>query len=340
MQVAVGGGDAKTQRHWRVLRNALLSKSRDVTTDTTDSSLATEFFPVFASRRVQNDATLHHPAADNFEWVVHDLAMPRAATPGKSVIKQVLVHEKQKHQKLSLVELFSHKVNQGVDNTGNIRTWPSEPVLLSYLLKTRQCQVLAEAKKARINCCELGSGMAGVSSLGLLAHYGEYLDRLLITDGNPLCVENLRLCLDENQSRGVFATTTPPHVKTDLLRWDRSATFDTHLRHQFDLLVASDCLFFEEFHVDLAHTIKQLLRPDTGRCFLMQPSRNGSMERFCAIAEQQFGLHVLISRDYDDAIAQQHTEYLCTRADYVADVHFPVLLTVRAPSMPPDLSAL
>ncbi|RLN53507.1 hypothetical protein BBJ29_008826, partial [Phytophthora kernoviae] len=240
------------------------------------------------------------------------------------------VHEKRKDVKrVSIAELLSHQVNEGVDNTGNIRTWPSEQILLSYLLSSRVCsQVQRRDQRGEllpVSCCELGGGMAGLASLGLLARASVQLERVLVTDGNPLCVKNLQLCVDENKAQQAIQGRT--EVAAELLRWDRHAPLRQDLQHQFDLVFASDCLFFEEFHEDLAHTIKSLLRAGSGRCLLLQPSRNKSMERFCVVAER-YGFTVHRSEDYDPTIVRKHTEYQRTRPDYVADVHLAVLLTL------------
>ncbi|RLN66224.1 hypothetical protein BBJ28_00016208 [Nothophytophthora sp. Chile5] len=274
---------------------------------------------------------------DNFAWVAYDLSTACSSASGFSERPEsstVYVHEKRKDfTRVSIAELLSHQVNQGVDNTGNIRTWPSEQILLSYLLTSGVCTELQQRSDPSgdprpINCCELGSGMAGLASLGLLARAPVALGRVLVTDGNPLSVKNLQLCVNENQAQHVFPTRTDnTEITAELLRWDRHSTPTQDSLHQFDLIFASDCLFFEDFHEDLVHTIKSLLRRGSGRCLLLQPSRGGSMERFCALAQRQ-GFTVRRSEDYDPEIVRKHVEYQQTRPDYLPDVHFPVLLTL------------
>ncbi|KAG6615897.1 Calmodulin-lysine N-methyltransferase [Phytophthora cinnamomi] len=321
--------DQKTRRHWRVLREALLrstsSGAADRCSEATASSIASEFFPIYAATAA---AATHTPAQENFVWTAYDLSPAASAAPTR-----VFVHEKRKDVKrVSFLELLSHQVNQGVDNTGNIRTWPSEQILLSYLLESGVCTRVqrrdASGNPLPVTCCELGSGMAGLASLGLLARPPAALQRVVVTDGNPQSVKNLQLCVEENRQQQVFAIHSHnTEVTAELLRWDRDATLREDLRQQFDLVFASDCLFFEEFHEDLAHTIKSLLRPGSGRCLLLQPSRNGSMERFCAIAARH-GFAVEKSDDYDPEIVRKHAAYQQTRVDYVPDVHLPVLLTL------------
>ncbi|OWZ16677.1 hypothetical protein PHMEG_0009500 [Phytophthora megakarya] len=331
----------KTKRHWRVLRNALLPSAQEGPTNTTASSIATEFFPLFPSSPVDATAVqMNSPALENFAWVSYNFSSGK----GQSVeVPAVYVHEKRTDMKcVSIAELLSHQVNQGVDNTGNIRTWPSEQILLSYILSSGVCSHVQRQDESKnllpIACCELGSGMAGLASLGLLACGPVDLQRVVVTDGNPLSVKNLQLCIEENKTQLVFPTRVQAtEVTVELLRWDRNATTRADLLHQFDLVFASDCLFFEEFHEDLACTIKSLLRRGSGRCLLMQPSRNGSMERFCLVAERH-GFTTYQSRDYDPEIVRKHAEYQQTRPNYVPDVHFPVLLTLTLSDVPNLLS--
>lgn len=344
----------KTRRHWRVLRAALLSRRQESeSSSATASAISTEFFPMFAAAPVAEDAQaavrIEQPAADNFAWVAYDLALrsdaetqpqPQSLNDGpvgaESPPKRVVyVHEKTRRasKRVAVAELLSHQVNQGVDNTGNIRTWPSEQILLWHMLRSGIGSKIhqsirdssSSAESTAVNCCELGSGMAGLASLGLLAHSPFPIGRILITDGNPLAVDNLKTTLEENRRQG----TLPPATKVaaELVRWDRNAQLPAHWRGQFHLVFASDCLFFEEFHDDLVHTIRQLLAPRAGKCLLLQPSRSGSMERFCAKAAAA-GLQVDVSDAFDAEISRRDGEYQRTRGDYVPDVHCPRLVTV------------
>jgi SAM-dependent methyltransferase len=48
----------------------------------------------------------------------------------------------------------------------------------------------------------------------------------------------------------------------------------------FDVVIASDCLFFRDFHDDLLQTLRRLLKPGSGVGVFLQPSRDGTMQRF------------------------------------------------------------
>uniref|UniRef100_M4C179 Calmodulin-lysine N-methyltransferase n=1 Tax=Hyaloperonospora arabidopsidis (strain Emoy2) TaxID=559515 RepID=M4C179_HYAAE len=318
-----------SSRHWRVLRTALLQSMSPTRASTSTESTASEFFPRYPKVLVDNIQ-----GQPNWVWMTYELGASLSNANNPLLKKRVYVHEKRKDvTRVPVTELLSHRVYQGVDNTGNIRTWPSEEILLAYLLSSGVCSQVQQQRDAAdellpIACCELGSGMVGLASLGLLACGPVALQRVLVTDGNPLCVQNLHVCMEENKRQNAFAeVASSVDLSTELLRWERTAKLRHDLQHAFDLVFASDCLFFEAFHEDLAYTIKTMLRPKSGRCLLLQPSRNGSMERFCCIAKRH-GFVIEESRDYDPLVVQRHAELQQTRGDYVPDVHFPVLLTL------------
>jgi hypothetical protein len=53
-------------------------------------------------------------------------------------------------------------------------------------------------------------------------------------------------------------------VHAQLLVWDRKlTTLEVPRAGSFDFVVAADCLFFKDYHIDLLHTIKTLL---SARC--------------------------------------------------------------------------
>ena len=49
-------------------------------------------------------------------------------------------------------------------------------------------------------------------------------------------------------------------MHAQLLVWDRKlTTLEVPRAGSFDFVVAADCLFFKDYHIDLVHTIKTLL---------------------------------------------------------------------------------
>lgn len=63
----------------------------------------------------------------------------------------------------------------------------------------------------------------------------------------------------------------------------------------FDVIIASDCLFFREFHSDLVQTLRSLLSPG-GVCLFLQPKRSCTMQTFVDKCEEYF--HCEIIEDY------------------------------------------
>ncbi|CAN0240657.1 unnamed protein product [Ectocarpus sp. 12 AP-2014] len=115
---------------------------------------------------------------------------------------------------------------------------------------------------------ELGAGMSGLAGLGVAACSDAA--EVVITDGNPDALRNLEECVELNAKEGVFGDT---RVAARRLVWDsldrngdRAALLSRSSSEvggsgRFDLIIASDCLFFKDFHDDLISTIGGLLRP-------------------------------------------------------------------------------
>ena len=194
----------------------------------------------------------------------------------------------------------------GVDNTGNVCLWPAEEVMAHYIL-TRASDFAGK------NICELG---AGVGLCGLAMARVLKANSLLLTDGNAQVVDTLekalqvrrseicgrvrfarrrcaapgvrwrqRLtpfpmrpsCVQHNRTLDGLATLD---VSTRLLVWDRKLTsLEVPRAGTFDFVVAADCLFFKDYHVDLVHTIKTLLSARCGSPLQRAKSARKSEER-------------------------------------------------------------
>eukprot|EP00903_Cladosiphon_okamuranus_P016033 g14804.t2 len=216
--------------------------------------------------------------------------------------------------KVTLDQLFAHRVH-GVDNTGNVRVWPAEQVLLHLLLSSPLASSVAGCR-----VLELGAGMSGLAGLGLAAC--SRAAEVVITDGNPDALKTLETCVDLNAKEGVFGDTK---VSARRLVWDsldRNADRAALLGPspdgggRFDLIVASDCLFFKDFHDDLISTIESLLKPG-GRAVLVQPQRGGTaslfMQRVVATgtaADAAGRLEARLLDRFDEKVWKMHQGYL------------------------------
>lgn len=168
-----------------------------------------------------------------------------------------------------------------------------------------------------------------------------------------------------------------PTATASLLAWDRNADY-SHLG-KFDLILAADwsvishniaiftfkhnshvswflpsflallmcfSLFFTRYHEDLCHVLRSLLVPDTGRAWLLAPTRGGSLQQFVDVVkrEQQGSstpqLAITQQLDhYDPVIWSQHQQFLqesssqsssASSSAYSPDLHYPLLLVLKA----------
>jgi predicted nicotinamide N-methyase len=147
--------------------------------------------------------------------------------------------------------LLSHRINNGVDNTGNVRVWDAEATLAGFLLSALLTEEFIEVDttgieaedltkledlRSRIksalftndegcrlekcNILEMGAGQAGLAGLALAEATSSVSAmkpiELFLTDGHPKCVENNRYCA------GLIRGRDDVNIHTKLLLWDSS----------------------------------------------------------------------------------------------------------------------
>lgn len=78
----------------------------------------------------------------------------------------------------------------------------------------------------------------------------------------------------------------------DIISPARSAPFRT-----FDVILASDCLFFKDFHQDLYWLIKKVTVPGS-IVFMLQPPRSGTMQLFLDLVAAENCFKCDLSSDY------------------------------------------
>ncbi|ETV74343.1 hypothetical protein H257_10934 [Aphanomyces astaci] len=292
---------AKTR--WARLRSAIRKHVENSTTDPHPPSAMSmfSFYPV-ASTLLSDRPPFHR----DYEWRRYPLPRPP---------HHLSLHARKEQCTISVHELAV----QSVDNTGNIRTWPCEDLLWRVLID----KFPDTAPPRRV--LELGAGMCGVAGLALACQLpATSISHVVVTDGNASCVENLRLNVEANIAQGHLRAHS---VTAELLAWSRAML--PVAADPFDVVIASDCLFFESFHVDLVHTLCQVTRPRTGVIYLLQPSRGGSLERFVALAQEHFT--VVVDIDFDAAVMAQHAHFLHD-PQYIPSLHQPILVTLTWPS--------
>ncbi|XP_021300879.1 calmodulin-lysine N-methyltransferase isoform X2 [Herrania umbratica] len=201
-----------------------------------------------------------------------------------------------------------------IDNTGLVCQWPSEDVLayfcLSHAYMFRSKRVI-----------ELGSGY-GLAGLAIAAAT-EALE-VVISDGNPQVVDYIQHNI--NMNSGAFGDT---RVKSMNLHWHQKEI--SNLSHTFDVIVASDCTFFKEFHKDLAR-ITQLLLKNVGpsEAIFVSPKRGNSLDKFLGEIQDN-GLLFSITESYDTEILRRHQCFMNgddSWPGYEKDHCYPLLIRI------------
>lgn len=180
-----------------------------------------------------------------------------------------------------------------IDNTGIVCPWPSEEVLAYYCLSHAE---LFRSKKV----IELGSGY-GLAGL-VIAMATEALE-VVISDGNPQVVDYIQRNINANY--GAFGAKK---VKSLMLHWKQQGISD--ISNTFDVIVASDCTFFKEFHKGLVQTLKCLLKkegPSTALFF--SPKRGDSLDEFLMEVKES-GLHFSVDEIYDTEVWRRHQGFI------------------------------
>lgn len=113
--------------------------------------------------------------------------------------------------------------------------------------------------------------------------------------------ESVSLCREEGSRQEGLG------VSSQLLHWSPSvnaaqvASLTAQGTRLFDIVVASDCLFFKDFHADLLSTLQQLLVPGGVGIFL-QPSRDRTLQKFVDICVATGAFSAEIVEDYSPEV--------------------------------------
>lgn len=248
--------------------------------------------------------------------------------------------------KLPIKELF-----RGFDNTGNY-LWLSEEILSYFCLKN---SFLFD----KLNVCELGCGLSGFA--GLTVAISSKANFVLLTDGNSRCMENVISIKKANQN--LFDQTV---VECKQLKWslmhgnesnsekskhhrdcnqandkpskdkskDKSIDENSSnklivdsLQSKFDVILCSDCLYFEKSHLLLIETIYSLLN-DSGIAIIMAPLRKNSFKDFMKLSGRYF--HLKIHIVYDDVVWKLNGKFQKELTDiYKTDLHYPLMAILQ-----------
>ncbi|XXG86165.1 hypothetical protein AAC387_Pa11g1112 [Persea americana] len=202
-----------------------------------------------------------------------------------------------------------------VDNTGLVCHWPSEDVLAYF------CLTHAEMFRSK-RILELGSGY-GLAGLAIAA--GTDAAEVVISDGNPQVVDYIQRNIQANA--GVFGETK---VKSMILHWKTEQS--SNVLNTFDVIIASDCTFFKEFHEGLAHTVKSLLKhSETSEALFFAPRRGDSLDKFLEKIGET-GLKFEVVEIYDCKVWKLHLKFLngddSSWPNYDKDHCYPILVRI------------
>ncbi|XP_039012393.1 calmodulin-lysine N-methyltransferase-like, partial [Hibiscus syriacus] len=201
-----------------------------------------------------------------------------------------------------------------IDNTGLVCQWPSEDVLAYFSLSHAD---MFRSKRV----IELGSGY-GLAGLAIAAAT-EALE-VVISDGNPQVVDYILYNINTNSK--AFDET---RVKSMQLHWNQKEV--SNLSHTFDVVVASDCTFFKEFHKDLARITELLLKKEGhSEAIFFSPKRGNSLDKFLEEIEGK-DLLFSITEIYDAEIWKHHQRFMNgdeSWPGYEKDHCYPLLIRI------------
>ncbi|KAK9113260.1 hypothetical protein Scep_020779 [Stephania cephalantha] len=207
---------------------------------------------------------------------------------------------------------FDVSHNFHIDNTGLVCHWPSEDVLAHF------CLSRADMFRSK-RILELGAGY-GFAGLAIAA--GTEALEVVISDGNPKVVDYIQHNIHANSE--AFADTK---VKSLILHWNEELDSNTS-NNTFDIIVASDCTFFKEFHGGLANIIKSLLKPSAAsQAIFFSPRRGDSLDKFLEKVKEA-GLHFTIADNYDEVVWERHQKFLLgdSSLNYEQDHCYPLMM--------------
>ncbi|XP_073008871.1 calmodulin-lysine N-methyltransferase isoform X1 [Typha latifolia] len=205
-----------------------------------------------------------------------------------------------------------------IDTTGLVCCWPSEDVLAYFCFNHSD---MFRSKRV----LELGSGygLAGFS----IAVCSDACE-VVISDGNPQVVDYIQHNIGINAE--AFGETK---VKSMLLHWNQEQA--SEMLNAFDIIVASDCTFFKEFHKSLANMVKSLLkRSEDSEAFFFSPKRGDSLDKFLQEITEA-GLQYNLIENYDSTVWNLHHKFLkgdeTSWPNYDKDHSYPLLLRINFP---------
>ncbi|XP_010531094.1 PREDICTED: calmodulin-lysine N-methyltransferase isoform X2 [Tarenaya hassleriana] len=292
---------------WKILRQALLRKSDSETQDRIKriSRKSSQGFNLIPFRVVGSS-----PETENSRESCVCYTLPISGSPK--------LHLTQKADNCTDLSDFEISNRHNIDNTGLVCQWPSEEALAYFCLS--QCD-LFRGKRV----IELG---AGYGLAGLVIAAATEASEVVISDGNPQVVNYIERNIKSNSN--TFGSTS---VKAMELHWNQEDLSD--LTGAFDIIVASDCTFFKEFHEHLARIVKMLLKAkEPSQALFFSPKRGDSLGKFLAEIEDT-GLNFSLTENYDSEVWKRHQVLMNgdgSWPSYEQNHSYPLLVRITNPN--------
>lgn len=107
-----------------------------------------------------------------------------------------------------------------------------------------------------------------------------------------------------------------------MLKWDQRPTNICH----YDVVLAADCLFFDEARDDLVRTIAATIAIG-GIALVAAPKRGTTLYEFINMAQQE-GLVCTVQQNYNALVWERHSKQVLYNTLYDADSHYPLLISI------------
>lgn len=217
--------------------------------------------------------------------------------------------------KLASNKIPIREIFHSFDNSGCCYVWPAEETLSYFCIKNNFLF-------NNLKVCELGCGC--VAFAGLSVAISSFADYVLLTDGNIRCIENVNQIIKENQESFGQTKVECKQLKWTLMNSDNEDEISDDLKSKFDVILCSDCLYFEKSHQMLLETIYSLLN-DKGICIITAPLRQHTFKDFMKLSCKLFN-SIKIHLVYDDTVYKFNRKFQIELNDiYEIDLHYPYM---------------
>ncbi|CAJ1942343.1 unnamed protein product [Sphenostylis stenocarpa] len=328
---------------WEILRRALLSRSSPP-----ESEEQSQMIIKRISRRTGHGFNLipSHVVDDERDSNKRDGSSTRDARvcytlPIPNAPQLFLTQRVDSHADLSDFEICNR---YNIDNTGLVCNWPSEDVLAHYCLSHvdifRSKKVIelgsgyglagfviaAATEAAEVVISDGNPQVVDCILLSRIMHSGESLMTVYdYTSGRARCsalVNMIKMIIPPKKigpggaitiytqrnieaNHGAFGDTV---VKPMALHWNQEDL--SNVADTFDIIIASDCTFFKEFHRDLVRIVKHLLSKEgSSEAIFLSPKRGNSLDLFLEVAKEN-GLRFSVTENYDQEVWKRHEGFL------------------------------